>query len=37
MRCGPTFDLQGKSESSGSGYQNRVVLDGVDRFQLHQP
>jgi len=36
MRCGPAFDLQGGIRP-GSRYQNRVVLDGVDRFQLHQP
>ena len=36
MRCGPAFDLQGGIRS-GSLYQNRVVLDGVDRFALHQP
>ena len=36
MRCGPVFDLQGEIRS-GSRYQNRVVLDGVDRFQLNQP
>ena len=36
MRCGPAFDLQGGIRS-GSRYQNRVVLDGVDRFQLNQP
>ena len=36
MRCGPAFDLRGGIRS-GSRYQNRVVLDGVDRFQLHQP
>ena len=36
MRCGPAFDLQGGIRS-GSRYQNRVVLDGVDRFALHQP
>ncbi|MCB4398441.1 prepilin-type N-terminal cleavage/methylation domain-containing protein [Synechococcus sp. MU1625] len=36
MRCGPAFDLQG-GVRSGSRYQNRVVLDGVDRFQLYQP
>ena len=35
MRCGPAFDLQGGIRS-GSRYQNRVVLDGVDRFELHQ-
>ena len=36
MRCGPAFDLQGGIRA-GSRYQNRVVLDGVDRFELHQP
>ena len=36
MRCGPAFDLQG-GVRSGSRYQNRVVLDAVDRFQLYQP
>ena len=36
MRCGPAFDLRGGIRS-GSSYLNRVVLDGVDRFQLHQP
>ena len=36
MRCGPAFDLRGGIRR-GSRYQNRVVLDGVDRFQLHQP
>ena len=36
MRCGPAFDLQGGIRT-GSRYQNRVVLDGVDGFQLHQP
>ena len=36
MRCGPAFDLQGGIRS-GSRYLNRVVLDGVDRFDLHQP
>ena len=36
MRCGPAFDLQGEIRS-GSRYQNRVVLDAVDRFELHQP
>ena len=36
MRCGPAFDLQGGIRS-GSRYQNRVVLDGVDHFKLHQP
>ena len=36
MRCGPAFDLHGGIRS-GSRYQNRVVLDDVDRFQLQQP
>ena len=36
MRCGPAFDLHG-GVRSGSRYQNRVVLDGVDRFELIQP
>ena len=36
MRCGPAFDLHGGIRP-GSRYQNRVVLDCVDRFQLHQP
>tara|TARA_A100001388_G_C28717747_1_gene474691 strand:+ start:196 stop:741 length:546 start_codon:yes stop_codon:yes gene_type:complete len=36
MRCGPAFDLQGRIRA-GSRYQNRVVLDGVDRFELQQP
>jgi len=36
MRCGPAFDLQGGIRS-GSRYQNRVVLEGVERFELHQP
>ena len=36
MRCGPAFDLQGGIRE-GSSYQNRVVLDGVDHLQLHQP
>ena len=31
MRCGAAFDLQGGIRD-GSRYQNRVVLDGVDRF-----
>jgi len=35
MRCGPAFDLHGGIRS-GSRYQNRVVLDGVDRFALQQ-
>ena len=36
MRCGPAFDLHGGIRY-GSRYQNRVVLDGVERFELHQP
>ena len=36
MRCGPPFGLQGEIRS-GSRYQNRVVLDGVDHFKLYQP
>ena len=36
MRCGPAFDLWGGIRR-GSSYQNRVVLDGVERFELHQP
>ena len=36
MRCGPAFDLHGGIRR-GSRYQKRVVLDGVDDFQLHQP
>ena len=36
MRCGPAFDLHGGIRR-GSRCQNRVVLDGVDDFQLHQP
>ena len=36
MRCGPAFELHGGIRPGGR-YQNRVVLDGVDRFQLHQP
>ena len=36
MRYGPAFDLHGGIRS-GSRYQNRVVLDGVERFELHQP
>ena len=36
MRCGPAFDLHGGIRS-GSRHQNRVVLDGVVRFALHQP
>ena len=36
MRCGPAFDLYGGIRA-GSRYQNRVVLDAVERFQLTQP
>ena len=32
MRCGPAFTLNGRP-SSGA-YQNRVVLDGVERFTV---
>ena len=32
MRCGPAFTLDGRP-SSGA-YQNRVVLDGVERFAV---
>ena len=35
MRCGPAFDLNGRS--SGGSYQNRVVLDAVDSFGISQP
>ena len=35
MCCGPAFDLHGGIRS-GSRYQNRVVFDGVDCFQLNQ-
>ena len=34
MRCGPAFDLNGRP--SGGLYQNRVVLDGVDRFSVQE-
>ena len=36
MRCGPAFNLHGGIRR-GSRYQNRVVLDCMDDFQLHQP
>ena len=36
MRCSPAFDLNGGIRR-GSRYQNRVVLDGMDDFQRHQP
>ena len=32
MRCGPAFTLDGRP--SGGTYQNRVVLDGVERFAV---
>ncbi len=32
MRCGPAFTLDGRP--SGGAYQNRVVLDGVERFTV---
>ena len=34
MRCGPAFDLNGRP--SGGAYQNRVVLDGVNRFSVEE-
>ena len=34
MRCGPAFDLNGRP--SGGAFQNRVVLDGVDRFSVDE-
>ena len=34
MRCGPAFDLHGRP--SGGAYQNRVVLDGVDRVGINE-
>ena len=32
MRCGPAFTLDGRP--SAGAYQNRVVLDGVERFAV---
>ena len=32
MRCGPAFSLDGRP--SAGAYQNRVVLDGVERFAV---
>ena len=32
MRCGPAFDLNGRP--FGGVHQNRVVLDGVERFSV---
>ncbi len=34
MRCGPAFTLDGRP--SGGAYQNRVVLDGVERFGVNE-
>ena len=34
MRCGPAFDLNGRP--TGGAYQNRVVLDGVDRVGINE-
>ena len=34
MRCGPAFDLDGRP--SDGAYQNRVVLDGVDRVGINE-
>ena len=36
MRCGPAFDLQGRTRHN-STYQNRVVLDAVEALTLEQP
>ena len=36
MRCGPAFDLNGRSRP-GSTFQNRVVLDAVETFGISQP
>ena len=36
MRCGPAFDLYGRSRP-GSTFQNRVVLDAVETFGISQP
>ena len=35
MRCGPAFDLQGRTRA-GSSYQNRVVLDALDALVIDQ-
>ena len=32
MRCGPAFTLDGRP--SGGAYQNRVLIDGVERFAV---
>ena len=34
MRCGPAFDLNGRP--TDGAYQNRVVLDGVDRVGINE-
>ena len=34
MRCGPAFTLDGRP--SAGAYQNRVVLDGVERFTMEE-
>ena len=36
MRCGPAFDLQGRTRHN-STYQNRVVLDAVEALRFTQP
>ena len=36
MRCGPAFNLQGRTRH-GAAYQNRVVLDAVEALMLEQP
>ena len=36
MRCGPAFNLQGRTRH-GAAYQNRVVLDAVEALVLEQP
>ena len=36
MRCGPAFNLQGRTRH-GAAYQNRVVLDAVGGLVLDQP
>ena len=33
MRCGPAFDLAGRTRA-GSGYLHRVVIDAVERLHL---
>ena len=36
MRCGPAFDLNGRSRP-GSTFQNRVVLDAGGAVRMHEP